>query len=83
MVLSQRIGECVDKNSGTFTIDGPMFPPSLVVDSDLVGFILFFFICFCVITVCTKWQGSKGIRQLPINWCTSPMMIHKIIPAVN
>ena len=20
------------------------------------------------------WQGSKGKRQLPINWCTSPMM---------
>ena len=24
-------------------------------------------------------QGSKGIGQLPINWCTSPMMIHTYI----
>ena len=24
------------------------------------------------------FQGSKGIRQMPINWCTSPIMIHKI-----
>ena len=23
-------------------------------------------------------QGPKGIRQWPINWCTSPMMIHNI-----
>ena len=23
-------------------------------------------------------EGSKRIRQLPINWCISPMMIHKI-----
>ena len=25
-------------------------------------------------------QGSKGIRQLQINWCISPMMIFKITP---
>ena len=25
-----------------------------------------------------KSQWSKGIRQWPINQCTSPMMIHKI-----
>ena len=24
------------------------------------------------------WQASKGINKRPINWCTSPMMIHKI-----
>ena len=30
-----------------------------------------------------KIQGSKGIRQWPINSCTSPMMIHKIIPYVD
>ena len=28
-------------------------------------------------------QGSKGIRQLPINLCTSPMSIHKITPSVD
>ena len=28
-------------------------------------------------------QGSKGIRQWPINWCTSPIMIQKIIPYVD
>ncbi len=28
-------------------------------------------------------QGSKGIRQWPINWCTSPMIMHKIIPSVD
>ncbi len=28
-------------------------------------------------------QGSKRIRQWPINWCTFPMMIHKIIPFVH
>ena len=27
--------------------------------------------------------GSSGIRKLPINWCTSPMMIHKITPSVD
>ena len=25
-------------------------------------------------------QGYKGIRQWLLNWCTSPMMIHKITP---
>ena len=29
------------------------------------------------------WHGSKGIRQWPVNWCTSPMMIHKTIPSVD
>ena len=24
-----------------------------------------------------KQQGCKGIRQWPINWCTSPIIIHK------
>ena len=28
-------------------------------------------------------QGSKGIRQWPINWCTSPMIIHKITPSLE
>ena len=28
-------------------------------------------------------QGSKGIRQWPINLCTSPMMIQKINPSVD
>ena len=28
-------------------------------------------------------QGSKGIRQWPINRCTSPMMTLKIIPSVE
>ena len=27
-------------------------------------------------------QGTKGIRQWPINWCTTQMMIHKITPSV-
>ena len=35
--------------------------------------------CKCII--CR--QGSKGIRQWLINWCTSPMMIHKITASVN
>ena len=30
-----------------------------------------------------KIQGSKGIRQWPINSSTSAMMIHKIIPYVD
>ena len=32
---------------------------------------------------CVLWeqsQGSKGIRQWPINCCTSPMIIHKKYP---
>ncbi len=29
-----------------------------------------------------KTQGSKGKRQWLMNWCTSPMMIHKITPDV-
>ena len=28
-------------------------------------------------------QGSKGIRQWPINGCTFPVMIHKITPSVD
>ena len=28
-------------------------------------------------------QGSKGIRQWPINCCTFPIMIHKITPSVE
>ena len=28
-------------------------------------------------------QGSKGIRQWPMNWFTSPMMIHKITSSVD
>ena len=28
-------------------------------------------------------QGSKGIRRLPINQCTSPIKIYKIIPSVD
>ena len=28
-------------------------------------------------------QGSKGIRQRPINLCTPPMMIYKITPSLN
>ena len=30
-----------------------------------------------------KLKGSKGKRQWPINRCTSPIIIHKITPAVN
>ena len=30
-----------------------------------------------------KSQESKGTREWPINWCTSPMKIHKIIPSVD
>ena len=26
-------------------------------------------------------RGSKGIRRWPINWCTSPMVIHEITPS--
>ena len=29
------------------------------------------------------FQGSKRIRQWPIDWCTSPMMIHKIASSVD
>ena len=28
-------------------------------------------------------QESKGIRQLPINLCTSTMIIHKITPSID
>jgi len=28
-------------------------------------------------------QGAKGIRQWAINWCISPMMIHKITRSVD
>ena len=28
-------------------------------------------------------QGSKGIRQWPINLCKSPMIMHKITPSVD
>ena len=28
-------------------------------------------------------EGSKGIRQESINWCTSPMMIQWINPTVD
>ena len=28
-------------------------------------------------------QGSKGIRQLPMNWYLTPMMIHKVTPYVD
>ena len=28
-------------------------------------------------------QGSKGIRQWKINWCISPIMIHKITQSVD
>ncbi len=28
-------------------------------------------------------QGSKEIRQWPMNWCISPMMINKITPTVH
>ena len=28
-------------------------------------------------------QGSKGIRQWPINWCTFPMMIHKTTLSID
>ena len=28
-------------------------------------------------------QGFKGIRQWPINLCTSPMMLHKINPSID
>ena len=28
-------------------------------------------------------QESKGLRQWPINICTSPMMMHKIAPYVD
>ena len=30
-----------------------------------------------------KNQGSNGIGQWPINWCTSQMTIHKITPSVD
>ena len=29
------------------------------------------------------YQGSKGIRQWPINCCTSPIMIHTITPSLD
>ena len=28
-------------------------------------------------------KGSKQIRQWSLNWCTSPMMIHKFVPSVS
>ena len=37
-----------------------------------------------VVVVCSNNnQGSKGIRQWPINWYTSLMIIHKITPSVD
>ena len=35
---------------------------------------------------CVFWEKSKeskGIRQWPINLCTSPMIIHKITPFID
>ncbi len=29
------------------------------------------------------FQGAKGIKQWLINWCTSPIMTHKIMPFVD
>ena len=31
----------------------------------------------------TFTQGSKGIRQSPINWCTSPIIKQQNAPAVD
>ena len=30
-----------------------------------------------------KNKGSKGIRQWPTRWCTSPMLVHKITPYLD
>ena len=34
-------------------------------------------------SIIIRIQRSKGIRQWPINCCTSPMMIEKITPSVD
>ena len=35
------------------------------------------------ITIRNNLQGSKGISHWLINWCTFPMMIHKITPSLD
>ena len=41
------------------------------------------YIFSCVESLDLSTQGSKGIRQRPINWYTSPMTIHKVNPSLD
>ena len=50
---------------------------------DCVDTILFFNVLPALSSNTQGGQGSKGIRQWPINWWTDPMMIHKIMPSVD
>ena len=48
--------------------------------------LLFLFSQLQINTCCqaiVKYQGSNGIRQWPIKWCTSPLLIHKIVSSVD
>ena len=38
---------------------------------------------YAVVMICNLNQGSKGIRQCPINWCTYPMKMHKPTPYLD
>ena len=38
---------------------------------------------YMLFNICPLSQGSTGIRQWPINWNKSPMLLHKIIPSVD
>ena len=52
----------------------PLFPHSLPNQQN------------CILTPPRKKNaslGSKGVKQWPIKWCTSSMMLHKITPSVN
>ena len=48
-----------------------------------LSFLLFHYLSGKYIYVCTFTQGSKGIRQWPMNLCTSSIFIHKITPSVD
>ena len=44
---------------------------------------LYFLFMDGLIFLSLNLQGSKEIRQWPINWCTSPIKKHKITPFVE
>ena len=49
----------------------------------IIPMIFWYSICLIIVArtvpkfkLCTKIHGSKVIRQWPLNWCTSPVMVH-------
>ena len=59
---------------GTSVISSLVSPPSLESDDDYIK---------REKVLVTTPRVSKGIRQWQIDLCTSPMIIHKIIPYVD